>query len=71
MQDGKAFCKDPDGTLFHDVDPSIAAKYWKYSSFQPAENWITNQQYVGFEKVPSTYIFTENDRVILPEVQEM
>lgn len=33
--------------------------------------WSVECTYTGWEKVPSTYILTENDQTIPPQVQEM
>lgn len=64
---------DPDDKIFFDVDPAISAKYCKpFMKSQPLmEEWSVPCTYTGWEKVPSFYILTENDRTISAQVQEM
>ena len=38
---------------------------------QPSDDWNVNCTYTGWEKVPSSYILCEHDRVMSPQVQEM
>ncbi|KAL5049370.1 hypothetical protein BDW71DRAFT_159869 [Aspergillus fruticulosus] len=71
VEGGEAHCRDPDSLLFHDVGKSVAAKYQPFLKCQPAEGWVGNCTYCGWEKAPSSYILTEQDRVMSPQVQEM
>ncbi|KAL3492470.1 hypothetical protein BJX62DRAFT_224610 [Aspergillus germanicus] len=71
VRGGEAYCRTPDELLFHDVDPAIAAKYESFFKCQPAKGWAGNCTYCGWEKVSSSYILTEHDRVVPPQVQEM
>ncbi|KAL2827112.1 Alpha/Beta hydrolase protein [Aspergillus pseudoustus] len=68
---GEAYCRNPDELLFHDVDPAVAKKYEAFFKCQPAEGWAGNCTYTGWDKVPSTYILAENDKVLPPQVQEI
>ncbi|KAL3430068.1 hypothetical protein BDV09DRAFT_189577 [Aspergillus tetrazonus] len=36
-----------------------------------AEGWVGNCTYCGWEKVPSSYLLTEHDRILSPQVQEI
>ncbi|RDW92777.1 alpha/beta hydrolase [Aspergillus mulundensis] len=69
--DGQAHCADPDELLFHDVDKAVAAKYKPVLKGQPAEGWVGNCTYCGWERVPSSYILTEHDQSLSPQMQEM
>ncbi|KAL3448448.1 Alpha/beta hydrolase fold-1 [Aspergillus insuetus] len=71
VKGGEAYCRTPDELLFHDVEPAVAAKYEPFFKCQPAEGWAGDCTYCGWEKVPSSYILSEHDRVIPPHVQEM
>ncbi|KAL4739986.1 Alpha/beta hydrolase fold-1 [Aspergillus similis] len=71
VESGEAHCRDPNRLLFHDVDKDVAAVYQPLLECQPAEGWVGNCTYCGWEKVPSSYLITEHDRVISPQVQEM
>lgn len=72
-KDGETWVKDPDDKLFFDVDPAVAEKYCKpFIKSQPLiEDWSVECTYTGWEKAPSSYILTEHDRTISPQVQEM
>ncbi|KAL3456012.1 alpha/beta-hydrolase [Aspergillus heterothallicus] len=71
IKGGELYCRNVDEVLFHDVDPVVAKKYAPFLKCQPAEGWTGNCTYTGWEKVPSSYIFTEDDKVLSPQVQEM
>ncbi|CBF73646.1 predicted protein [Aspergillus nidulans FGSC A4] len=68
---GEAQCRDPDNLLFHDVDKDVATIYQPLLKCQPAEGWVGKCTYCGWEKVPSSYLLTEHDRVLSPRVQEI
>lgn len=72
-QDGATLLPDADVKLFSDVDASIAEKYCKpFIKSQPLmSEWGVECTYTGWDKVPSTYVLTENDQTISPEVQAM
>ncbi|KAL4860696.1 hypothetical protein BDV12DRAFT_191553 [Aspergillus spectabilis] len=70
IENGEAHCRDPDEILFHDTDPAVAQKYKPLLKGQPSEGWNGICTYCGWEKVPSSYILTEHDRAIPPEIQE-
>ncbi|KAF9887614.1 hypothetical protein FE257_009707 [Aspergillus nanangensis] len=71
VKGGEGYCRDPDELLFHDVDDTVARKYEEFFRCQPAEGWAGHCTYTGWEKVPSSYILSEHDRVVPPQVQEM
>lgn len=73
MQDGETWVKDPDDKFFFDVDPAVAAKHCKpFIKSQPLmDEWSVECTYTGWDKAPSSYILTEHDRTISPQVQEM
>ncbi|KAL4882513.1 alpha/beta-hydrolase [Aspergillus karnatakaensis] len=70
IENGGAYCKDPDGILFHDTDPVLAEKYKALLKPQPAEDWNGVCTYAGWSKVPSGYILTEHDRAMPVQIQE-
>ncbi|KAL3470107.1 hypothetical protein BJX99DRAFT_251472 [Aspergillus californicus] len=70
IEGGEAHCADPDGLLFHDVDPAVAEKYKAFITYQPAEGWVGNCTHCGWEKAPSSYIIAENDRALPLQLQE-
>ncbi|KAF2165964.1 hypothetical protein M409DRAFT_23692 [Zasmidium cellare ATCC 36951] len=73
VKDGATYLPDPDSKLFSDVNPAIAEKHCKpFIKSQPLmDDWNVECTYTGWEKVPSTYVLTENDKTISPQVQEM
>ncbi|KAL4750115.1 hypothetical protein BDW72DRAFT_213646 [Aspergillus terricola var. indicus] len=71
VESGEAHCRDPDSLLFHDVNKDVAAVYKPLLKCQPADGWVGNCTYCGWEKVPSSYLLTEHDRVLSPQTQEM
>ncbi|KAK4494432.1 hypothetical protein PRZ48_014730 [Zasmidium cellare] len=72
-KDGATFLPSPETKLFTDVDPSIAAKHCTpFIKSQPLmSDWNVECTYTGWDKVPSTYVLTEDDQTISPQVQEM
>lgn len=73
QQNGETWVKNPDDKLYFDVDPTIAAEHCKpfIKSQLLMNEWSVECIYTGWEKVPSTYILSEHDRTISPQVQEM
>ena len=60
--------------LFNDLSPGDVAKYMpsvQKSAWRGRHNASTEVTYAGWKHIPSSYLICQNDKVVIPEMQEM
>lgn len=60
--------------MFNDVAPDEVAKHIPYiqkSAWSARHNASTDVTYAGWKHIPSSYLLCQNDKAVVPEMQEM